>query len=115
MQEELDSLKDSLRSEKQKLAEVMSDRDRLKSLCDEKDAIIQVSVINFALLVISLILSPAFFLFFISVIYIYILQAVLLEKRSFEAKLAKLGNLPQENTAKKNLVGANNQVEFCNN
>ncbi|KAJ4713994.1 Kinesin-like calmodulin-binding protein [Melia azedarach] len=35
--------------------------------------------------------------------------AVLLEKRSFEAKLAKLGNLPQENTAKKNLVGANNQ------
>lgn len=43
MQEELDDLKDSLRFEKQKLAEVMADHDRLKSLCDEKDTSLQVS------------------------------------------------------------------------
>ncbi|KAH9710447.1 kinesin-like protein KIN-14E [Citrus sinensis] len=77
MQEELDDLKDSLRFEKQKLAEVMADHDRLKSLCDEKDTSLQV---------------------------------VLLEKRSMEAKMAKLGNQESENNAEKNLVLTNNQT-----
>ena len=44
LQEELEGLKDSLRSEKQNLTEVECDRDRLKSLCAEKDAALQVSV-----------------------------------------------------------------------
>ncbi|KAL9461911.1 hypothetical protein AB3S75_004833 [Citrus x aurantiifolia] len=77
MQEELDDLKDSLRFEKQKLAEFMADHDRLKSLCDEKDTSLQV---------------------------------VLLEKRSMEAKMAKLGNQESENNAEKNLVLTNNQT-----
>lgn len=79
MQEELDNLKDSLRFEKQKLAEVMGDHDRLKSLCDEKDTSLQV---------------------------------VLLEKRSMEAKMAKLGNQASENNAEKNLVSTNNQTLY---
>lgn len=43
MHEELESLKESLRSGKQNLVEVASDRERLKSLCDEKDKALQVS------------------------------------------------------------------------
>lgn len=43
MCEELESLKESLRSGKQNLVEVASDRDRLKSLCDEKHKALQVS------------------------------------------------------------------------
>ncbi|KAF5745100.1 putative calmodulin binding protein [Tripterygium wilfordii] len=77
IQEELEGLKDSLRSEKQILAEVMGDRDRLQSLCEEKDAT---------------------------------LQASLLEKRNMEARLAKLGNIAQENNAKRDFSGVNNQV-----
>ena len=46
MQEELDELKESLRSEKQNVAKVTSDRDRLRSWCDEKDNALQVSNIN---------------------------------------------------------------------
>ncbi|KAL9366109.1 hypothetical protein Peur_037308 [Populus x canadensis] len=42
LQEQLEGLKDSLRSAKQNLAEVECDRDRLKSLCAEKDAAFQV-------------------------------------------------------------------------
>ncbi len=46
MQEELDELKESLRSEKQNVAKVTSDCDRLRSWCDEKDNALQVSNIN---------------------------------------------------------------------
>lgn len=46
MLEELEDLKESLRSGKKNLVEVMSDRDRLKSLCDEKDRALQVSEIR---------------------------------------------------------------------
>ncbi|KAF9667111.1 hypothetical protein SADUNF_Sadunf16G0299000 [Salix dunnii] len=77
LQEQLEGLKDSLRSEKQNLAEVQCDRDRLKSLCAEKDAAFQVA---------------------------------LSEKRSMETRLASLSNLAPEKNAKKDLVGANNQV-----
>lgn len=42
MWEELEGLKDALRLEKQKLAEVTCDRDRLATLCDEKAAALQV-------------------------------------------------------------------------
>ncbi|KAJ6301270.1 hypothetical protein OIU77_015557 [Salix suchowensis] len=77
LQEQLEGLKDSLRSEKQNLAEVQCDRDRLKSLCAEKDAAFQVA---------------------------------LSEKRSLETRLASLSNLAPEKNAKKDLVGANNQV-----
>lgn len=42
MQEEFDGLKDSLISEKQILAEVIHDRDKLRSLYDEQDAALQV-------------------------------------------------------------------------
>lgn len=45
MHEELESLKESLRSGKQNFVEVASDRDRLKSLCDEKHKALQVSKI----------------------------------------------------------------------
>jgi pheromone shutdown protein TraB len=55
LQEELEALKDSLRSEKQNLAEVECDRDRLKSLCAERDAALQVSVIKSEAHVLSLI------------------------------------------------------------
>ena len=55
LQEELEALKDSLRSEKQNLVEVECDRDRLKSLCAEKDAALQVSVIKSGAHVLSLI------------------------------------------------------------
>ncbi|KDP24905.1 hypothetical protein JCGZ_24283 [Jatropha curcas] len=41
LQEELEGLKDSLRFEKQNLIEVASDRDRLRSMCAEKDAALQ--------------------------------------------------------------------------
>ncbi|KAJ6770676.1 KINESIN-LIKE PROTEIN KLP-3 [Salix purpurea] len=44
LQEELEGLKDSLRSEKQNLTEVECDRDRLKSLCAEKDAALQAAL-----------------------------------------------------------------------
>ncbi|KAH7519779.1 hypothetical protein FEM48_Zijuj08G0073400 [Ziziphus jujuba var. spinosa] len=77
LHKELEDLKESLRSGKQNLAEVMSDRNRLKSLCDEKDKA---------------------------------LQAAVVEKRSMESRLAKLGNLVLENNSKKEAVGANNQV-----
>ncbi|KAJ6417450.1 hypothetical protein OIU84_003214 [Salix udensis] len=46
LQEELEGLKDSLRSEKQNLTEVECDRDRLKSLCAEKDAALQAALLQ---------------------------------------------------------------------
>jgi hypothetical protein len=46
LQEELEELKESLRSDKQNLAKVTCDRDRLRSWCDEKDKALQVSMIN---------------------------------------------------------------------
>ena len=46
MQEELEELNESLRSDKQNLAKVTSDRDRLRSWCDEKEKALQVSIIN---------------------------------------------------------------------
>lgn len=45
MQEELEGVKDSLLSEKQNLKEVICDRDKLRTLYDEKDSALQVSVI----------------------------------------------------------------------
>ena len=42
MQEELEGLKDSLISEKQNLAEVICGRDKLRSLCNERDSALQV-------------------------------------------------------------------------
>lgn len=77
MQEELDELKESLRSEKQNVAKVTSDCDRLRSWCDEKDNA---------------------------------LQAALLEKRSMEARLNKLGNLMIETNTQKDLIGADTQL-----
>ncbi|KAM7529462.1 hypothetical protein LguiB_032872 [Lonicera macranthoides] len=77
MLEELENLKDILGSEKQNLAELTSDRDKLRSLCNEKDSA---------------------------------LQDALMEKRSIEAKLAKLSKPELENNTKKELVDATNQV-----
>ena len=42
MQEELQGLKNTLQSERQKLQEVINDRDKLKALCSEKDSALQV-------------------------------------------------------------------------
>lgn len=42
MQEELEGLKDSLISQKQILAEVICNRDKLRSVCDERDSALQV-------------------------------------------------------------------------
>lgn len=44
MQEELDGLKESLKADKQNLDSVTSDRDRLRSLCYEKDKELQVKI-----------------------------------------------------------------------
>ncbi|KAJ1380946.1 Prismane-like superfamily [Sesbania bispinosa] len=77
MLQELEGLKDSLKADKHSLAEVTNERDRLKSLCNEKDKA---------------------------------LQAKILEKRSMEEKMAKLSNLVMESTAKKDPIGANNEV-----
>ncbi|GLT82481.1 hypothetical protein SLE2022_008470 [Rubroshorea leprosula] len=43
-QEELESLKNSLRLEKENLAQITIDRDRLKSLCEENDAALQTAL-----------------------------------------------------------------------
>lgn len=44
MQEELDGLKESLKADKQNLDAVTSDRDRLRSLFNEKDKELQVKI-----------------------------------------------------------------------
>ncbi|TKY70209.1 Kinesin calmodulin-binding protein-like [Spatholobus suberectus] len=77
MLQELEGLKKSIKADKQSLTEVTNDRDKLRSLHDEKDKA---------------------------------LQAIILEKRNMEAKMAKLSNLVAENTAKKDPIQANNQV-----
>ncbi|KAF6160903.1 hypothetical protein GIB67_025438 [Kingdonia uniflora] len=46
MQEELEGLKDSLNSEKINLADVTSDRDELRSLCDEKESSLQAALLE---------------------------------------------------------------------
>ncbi|XP_043815036.1 kinesin-like protein KIN-14E isoform X3 [Manihot esculenta] len=46
LQEELEGLKDTLRFEKQKLAEVSSDRDRLRSICAEKDTALEAALLE---------------------------------------------------------------------
>ncbi|RVW78887.1 Kinesin-like protein KIN-14E [Vitis vinifera] len=46
MQEELEGLKDSLISEKQILTEVICDRDKLRSLCDERDSALQAALLE---------------------------------------------------------------------
>lgn len=43
LQEELEALKEFLKSEKQCLTEVTCDRDKLRSLCDKKDSALQVT------------------------------------------------------------------------
>lgn len=47
IQEELETVKDILKSEKQNLAEVVADRDKVRSLCNEKDSTLQVIFIYF--------------------------------------------------------------------
>lgn len=47
LQEELETVKDILRSEKQNLAEVVADCDKVRSLCNEKDSTLQVNLIIF--------------------------------------------------------------------
>lgn len=49
MKEELESLNDMLRSEKQNMAEVVTDRDKMRLLCHEKDSELQVNMIKFGL------------------------------------------------------------------
>lgn len=44
MQEELEGVKDSLLSEKRNVREVICDLDKLRTLCDEKDSALQVSL-----------------------------------------------------------------------
>ncbi|KAF2291659.1 hypothetical protein GH714_027938 [Hevea brasiliensis] len=104
LQGELESLTDSLRFEKQNLAEVNSDRDRLRSVCAEKDTTLQVSTINFvAISLLFIILS-----IFNSIDSVYIGSFIGEEKRGNE--VATLGNLAAENNAKKDLIGINNQA-----
>ncbi|XP_062102804.1 kinesin-like protein KIN-14E [Humulus lupulus] len=79
LREDLGDLEVSLRSEKQTLAEVTSDRNRLSSLYEEKDMA---------------------------------LQAMLLEKRNMEARLAKLSDAMLENSTKKDVAGANSQALY---
>ncbi|OVA05621.1 FERM domain [Macleaya cordata] len=84
MQEELERLRDSLRTEMQNVVEVKSDRDKLRSLCDEKDSALQ-----------------AWFL------------AALIEKRSIEARLVNISNQGQslvENSVRKDLQAPTNRA-----
>ncbi|XP_061355130.1 kinesin-like protein KIN-14E isoform X1 [Gastrolobium bilobum] len=46
MQEELEGLKESLKTDKQNLEAVTSERDRLRSLCNEKDKALQVTILE---------------------------------------------------------------------
>ncbi|KAF7829094.1 kinesin-like protein KIN-14E [Senna tora] len=46
MQEDLEGLKESLKAAKQSLVEVSSDRDRLRSLCNEKDKSLQAAIME---------------------------------------------------------------------
>ncbi|KAI3830579.1 hypothetical protein MKW92_002766 [Papaver armeniacum] len=46
MQEELERLKDSLRSEMQNVEDVKCDRDKLRSLCEEKDSALQAALMD---------------------------------------------------------------------
>ncbi|KAG8373568.1 hypothetical protein BUALT_Bualt11G0038000 [Buddleja alternifolia] len=46
MKEELESLKDILRSEKQYLDQIISERDKLRNLCDEKDTSLQAALLE---------------------------------------------------------------------
>lgn len=50
-QEELERLQNALRKEKEDLMEIMSDRDRIRSLCEEKDTALQASKFNILKLV----------------------------------------------------------------
>lgn len=43
IQEELEGLREALQSERHNSREIMTERDRLKAACDEKDAAFQVS------------------------------------------------------------------------
>lgn len=42
MKEDVENLKDTLRSEKNYLEEIICERDKLRTLCDEKDSALQV-------------------------------------------------------------------------
>lgn len=75
--QELEGLKESLETSKNSLAEVTNDRDRLTSLCSEKDNE---------------------------------LQAKMIEKRSLEAKIAKLNSLMIEEITNKDSSGANDRA-----
>ncbi|KAK7406972.1 hypothetical protein VNO78_08609 [Psophocarpus tetragonolobus] len=46
MLKEVESLKQSLKADKQSLAEVTNDRDKLRSLCDEKDKALQAKILE---------------------------------------------------------------------
>ncbi|XP_010928759.1 kinesin-like protein KIN-14I isoform X2 [Elaeis guineensis] len=46
MQEELQGLENTLQSERQKLQEVINDRDKLKALCSEKDSALQAVLVD---------------------------------------------------------------------
>lgn len=46
MQEELEGLRECLQSERQNLKDIISDRDKLKRLCEEKESALQVSVMD---------------------------------------------------------------------
>ncbi|XP_043709880.1 kinesin-like protein KIN-14I isoform X2 [Telopea speciosissima] len=80
IQDELEFVKQSLRSEKQIVAEVTSECDRLRSLCEEKENALQVAL----------------------------LEKRSLEARS--SKLGNLGGSSSENSAKKDLIGSSSQA-----
>ncbi|KAL2508339.1 kinesin-like protein KIN-14I [Forsythia ovata] len=46
MKEELESLKDELRSQKQYLEEIINERDKLRASCDEKDSALQATILE---------------------------------------------------------------------
>lgn len=104
MKEELENLKGRLRSEKQYLEEIISERDKLQTLCDGKDSALQVIIFaNTNSIIIDV------YSFFIK----DFLQATLLEKESLEVRYAKLNSRGLENNIRKELVEANNQVYRC--
>ena len=67
-QEELECLKNALRKEKEDLREVMFDRDRIRSLCEEKDTALQASKFNLLTWVFIYIFRVLYLLFHLNIV-----------------------------------------------
>ncbi|KAL0430829.1 UNVERIFIED_CONTAM: Kinesin-like protein KIN-14E [Sesamum radiatum] len=101
MKEDLESLKSILRSEKQYLEEIICERDKLRTLCDEKDSALQVIIFKRELNLILIGFATSHY---------WLRTGCILEKQSIEVKFAKLNSQGLENNIRKELAETNSQV-----